>query len=187
MTAKELIACLCLRFQDVFRDGDDDDADTLAGILAFVWDGDLGQLGPFRQEDLHVPPPAGAGPLRRLGYEFYRSIEDVIVLTKVMRQDPEERRFIEFLDRQRMGEVTDADWSFVNGRSEERPRRERPEYMKEFDQLPTTTLHGVWRDAHRGNRAEFRRIGNPVARIHSKNWGGPCCTSNCLHSRNRSK
>ena len=76
-----------------------DDSTSYGGIPTVNFFGDLGQLGPVRALDLHLPPFSHDSPANLAGYALYKSFNDVIVLKETMHQGPDELALLQRLLR----------------------------------------------------------------------------------------
>ena len=74
-------------------------------------------MPPVAGKKLGEPLKGGGGPMDRHGLMLFKEHfqKDVVVLTKNMRCDPEDRAFSDCLARLRRGEVTEADCELYVG------------------------------------------------------------------------
>ena len=112
MQSKSLVAWCSQRFCEATGDY----STSYGGIPTVNFFGDLGQLGPVRALDLHIPPLSHDSPANLAGYALYKAFNDVIVLKETMRQGPDELALLQRLLRIRDGSITQKDWQDINDR-----------------------------------------------------------------------
>ena len=141
---------------------------TYGGIPIVNYFGDLGQLGPIKDNDNHLHPKKNDSPAAIAGYAILRSFVDTVVLTETMRQRPDQKKLLERLLRIRNGTIEQNDWIDINNRLETAlPASERAN----FTHGCVITLMETWAEVHEENRAKLASLGVPVAVIPSKGRG----------------
>lgn len=111
-----LIGCSLLRKIDIrSREAKSDNANEPFGGMFLILFGDLKQLPPVFDRPFY-----GTGFTNQysdLGQRLFRDIEASIILTTSFRQQEDQQRFRDILDRLSNGQTTIADWQTLNQRA----------------------------------------------------------------------
>ena len=137
---------------------------TFGGIPMVNFFGDLGQLGPIGDKDLHEPPNSNDSPEKTAGYAIYRSFNNVIILSQTMRQGPDQLSFLNLLLRVRNGTITQQDWIDLNNRCEKALSSDE---KNNFNHDRVITLMETWAEVNEENHYKLTEKGIPVAVIPS--------------------
>ena len=165
MFSKNLLAWSSQRLCEATNDFDQ----MFGGIPIVNFFGDLGQMGPVMDKELHTPPAHADTPSNLAGYSIYRSFVQCVLLDQTMRQGPDQIEFLNRLLRIRSGTITQQDWMAINKRYiKELPKEER----ELFENSPTVlTVMETWAEVNEENLRKLAALKVPVAIVPSEGSG----------------
>lgn len=142
---------------------------TFGGVPIVNFFGDLGQLGPTRDDkaDLHLPANNDYEE-SKVGYEVYRAFNQAVILSQTMRQAADQVTFRDLLLRIRNGTATEEDWMNINNRSEEELSEEE---QKNFCHDKVITIMETWIEVNEENHRKLAEKNIPVACVRSVGCG----------------
>ena len=112
MTSKRDIAWCSQRFIEVTTNKEM----SFGGVPIVNWFGDVGQMGPIGDKDLHDPPTKTESSAKLAGYAIYRNFNQCVILTQTMRQGEDQIDLLNRLLRIRNGTLEQKDWLDINKR-----------------------------------------------------------------------
>ena len=165
MFSKDLLAWSNQRLCEATTDFDS----YFGGVPIVNFFGDLGQLGPVGDKDLHEKAAHADTPAKLAGQSIYKSFDRCVLLDQTMRQGPDQIALLQRLLRIRNGTVTQQDWIDINKRCiNDLPQEEQDL----FKNLPTVlTVMETWAEVNEENRRRLSALNVPVAIIPSVGSG----------------